>query len=235
MTDEIVQTSAIEGDTLPHDQVRSSVARQLGSDVAGLPTPDRRIDGVVRMMMDAIWNSNTLLTDERLFGWHHALFPNGWSDHGRITVADWRTNPIEVVSGRAGTYKIHFEAPEAMQVPGEMHRFLEWYNISPGSIDPILRAALAHFWFVTIHPFDDGNGRLARAICAGALAVADDCPQRFYGLSAQIYRERSAYYDILEKTQRQQNSDVTGWYAWFLGCVDRALDHAEVAIKHAGI
>ena len=224
LTQEIIKSSEIEGELLNQDQVRSSLARRLGIDIAGSVTADRNVEGVVEMMLDATQNFENLLTDERLFGWHASLFPTGRSRMHRIMVGGWRTGekgPMQVVSGAIGKERVHFEAPEAAGMEKEMVAFLAWFNQSQ-AIDPVIKAALAHFWFVTIHPFDDGNGRIARAIADMQLARADGIPQRFYSMSSQIRKERKTYYDILEKTQKG-DLDVTDWLEWFLECLDRAL------------
>ena len=228
LTSEVVNSSAIEGETLNPEEVRSSIARRLGLDVAGLPEPGREVEGVVEMTLDATQNFEAPLTNERLFGWHASLFPTARSGMSRITVGAWRpkeTGPMQVVSGPIGREKVHFEAPEAERLESEMARFLEWFNSSP-AIDPVLRAGIAHFWFVTIHPFEDGNGRIARAIGDMALSRADGTKDRFYGLSSQIEAERKEYYLQLEAAQRG-DLDITRWLTWFLGCLDRAIGNAE--------
>lgn len=228
LTSDVVNSSAIEGELLDPDQVRSSIARRLGVDAAGLPKASRNVDGVVEMMLDATQNFSSELTDERLFAWHSALFPTGRSGMARIAVGKWRPSEageMQVVSGPIGREKIHFEAPTADRLESEMKRFTEWYN-APSKTDPVLKAAIAHFWFVTIHPFEDGNGRIARAIADMSLARADETKERFYSMSAQIEAERQEYYDILERTQRG-DLDITRWLRWFLECLDRAIDRAE--------
>lgn len=230
LTAEVTQSSAIEGEYLPSDQVRSSLARRLGMDASGLPVPDRSVEGVVDMMLDATTNLNAPLTRERLFAWHGTLFPTGRSGLQTILVGVWRDDrdgPMQVVSGPMGRERVHYVAPPADRVEAEMDRFLAWFNAPEGSLDPVVRAALAHFWFVTIHPFDDGNGRIARAVADRALAQSDKCPQRFYSMSAQIYREKEAYYDILEAVQGGGSCDVTTWVLWFLGCLERSLAATE--------
>lgn len=231
ITREVVTSSAIEGETLSPDQVRSSIARRLGLDVAGLPKAGSEIEGVVELMVDATRNFALPLTFERLFGWHAALFPTGRAGMLRITVGAWRTpgsGPMQVVSGPVGKEKVHFEAPEATRLNKEMKRFVNWFN-SAKSIDPVLKAGIAHLWFVTVHPFEDGNGRIARAIADMALARADGTQDRFYSMSSQIAAERKGYYDALEAAQR---SDVviTKWLMWFLGCLERALDNADTTL-----
>lgn len=230
LTSDVVKSSAIEGEKLDPAQVRSSIARRLGLDVAGLPKPTRDVDGVVEMMLDATRNFARPLTRQRLFDWHASLFPTGRSGMSAITVGAWRTadsGPMQVVSGPMGREKVHFEAPPPHRVAAEMSRFLKWFN-APPPVDPVLVAAIAHFWFVTIHPFDDGNGRIARAIADLALARADGTSDRFYSMSSQIEAERSDYYRELESAQRG-DLDVTRWLAWFLGCLGRAIDGAETS------
>lgn len=224
LTQEVIKSSEIEGEVLDQDQVRSSIARRLGIDIAGSIPADRTVEGVVEMMLDATQNFQQALTEERLFGWHAALFPTGRTGMHRITVAAWRTGergPMQVVSGSIGKEKIHFEAPAALKVPGEMARFLNWFN-TKNDIDPVLKAAIAHLWFITIHPFEDGNGRIARAIADLQLARADESQQRFYSMSTQIRKERKDYYDILEATQKG-GLDITPWLTWFLQCLHRAF------------
>jgi len=231
LTVEVVKSSEIEGEVLNKDQVRSSIARRLGLDIGALAPVDRHVEGVVEMMLDATQRYDQPLTEERLFGWHAALFPNGRSGIVKITVGGWRTEasgPMQVVSGPVGRERIHYEAPVASRLQGEMHAFLEWFNAGP-SLDPVLKAAVAHLWFVTIHPFEDGNGRIARAIADMALARSEESPQRFYSMSAQIRAERKGYYDILEATQNG-DLDITAWLHWFLACLDRAFDGAETVL-----
>lgn len=228
LTGDVVKTSAIEGEVLNPDQVRSSIARRLGMDIGGFVPAGRDVDGIVEMMLDATQNYAQPLSAERLFGWHAALFPTGRSGLRRITVGAWRTaeaGPMQVVSGPVGRERVHFEAPSAEKLEREMARFLEWFN-APVDTDPVLKAALAHFWFVTVHPFEDGNGRIARAIADMALARADGTGKRFYSMSSQIEVERRDYYDQLEAQQRGA-VDLTEWVRWFLGCLDRALERAE--------
>lgn len=231
LTSDVVKSSAIEGEHLNPDEVRSSIARRLGLESAGLPRPGRDVEGVVEMMLDATQNYEAPLTAERLFGWHAALFPTGRSGLGRITAGAWRpeeAGPMRVVSGPIGRERVHFEAPRAERVATEVTRFLDWFN-APSSIDPVLKAGLAHLWFVTIHPFEDGNGRTARAIADMVLARADGIPQRFYSMSSQIDLERSDYYVRLESAQRG-SLDVTAWLAWFLECLDRAIGNADASL-----
>jgi len=225
LTLDVLKSSEIEGEILNPDQVRSSIARRLGMDIAGLVPSDRHVEGVVEMMMDATQQHNKPLTDERLFGWHAALFPTGRSGRHKIVVGGWRDNrpedPMQVVSGPMGKETVHFRAPDAALLPDEMKKFLDWFSGTEES-DPILKAAIAHLWFVTIHPFDDGNGRMARAITDMQLAHADGTSQRFYSMSAQIRKERNQYYEILEKTQKD-DLDISLWLEWFLACLDRAI------------
>jgi Fic family protein len=221
---DVIRSSEIEGEKLPFDQVRSSIAKRLGIKVAGLVSVDRNVDGVVEMMLDATQKYEKPLSKERLFSWHGALFPTGRSGLYKIQVAAWRNaegDPMQVVSGPMGKERVHFEAPEAARLQSEMKKFLKWFNGSE-EIDSILKAAIAHLWFLTIHPFDDGNGRIARAIADMQLSRSDHSKQRFYSMSAQIQKERKAYYDHLEKTQRG-TLDITEWLLWFLACFDRAL------------
>lgn len=228
LTSEVVQSSAIEAVKLDPEQVRSSIARHLGMDIGGTPQVARHIDGMVEMMLDATKNYSEPLTEDRLFGWHAALFPTGRSGMRDITVGAWRPpegGAMQVVSGPMGQEKVHFEAPEAEKLQGEMAAFLEWFN-KPLEIDPVLQAAIAHFWFVTIHPFSDGNGRIARAIAELALARADESSERYYSMSAQIESERNAYYDSLKNCQ-QGTLNITRWLAWFLECLGRAIDRAQ--------
>lgn len=228
LTLDVVKSGAIEGESLDAAQVRSSLARRLGIDIGGLAPVSRNVEGVVEMMLDATQRYVEPLTAERLFGWHAALFPTGYGASRRITVGAWRkpeAGPMHVVSGYIGHEKVHFEAPAADRLDTEMNRFLEWFN-APLQLDPVVKAAIAHLWFVTVHPFEDGNGRIARAIADCALARADDCPQRFYSMSGQIERERKDYYTILEHTQKG-GLDITPWLKWFLDCLGRAIKGAD--------
>ncbi|QGZ37078.1 Fic family protein [Stappia indica] len=225
LTADVVKSSEIEGEILERSQVRSSIARRLGMDIGGLPPVDRNVEGVVEMTLDAVGAFEAPLTAERLFAWHAALFPTGRSGMLRIAVGRWRdeaAGPMQVVSGPFGREKVHFEAPPADRIAAEMTIFLDWFE-SPDPLDPVLRAALAHLWFVTIHPFEDGNGRIARAIGDMALARSEGSGQRFYSLSSQIRQDRKGYYEILECTQKG-DLDITPWLLWFLACLDRALD-----------
>jgi Fic family protein len=228
LAEEVLKSSEIEGEMLDKAQVRSSVARRLGMDVAGLVKADRHVDGVVEMMLDAIEQYQKPLTEKRLFRWHAALFPTGQSGLRKIHVGGWRKpgdDPMQVVSGPVGRERVHFEAPKAARLKTEMRAFLSWFNAYDGT-DLILRAGIAHFWFVTIHPFGDGNGRIARAIADMALARAEKTAQRFYSMSSQIRDERADYYDILEETQAG-GLDITPWLDWFLGCLARAMAGAD--------
>ena len=228
LTLDVLKSSEIEGEILDRDQVRSSIARRLGMDIGGLEPADRRIEGVVEMMLDATQNYSAPLTAERLFGWHAALFPTGYSGMRKIAIGWWRDDskgPMQVVSGAFGRERVHFEAPEAKRLKKEMAAFLKWFN-GADQTDLVLRAGLAHLWFVTIHPFDDGNGRIARAIADMALARSEQSAQRFYSMSAQIRKERKTYYEMLEKSQKGA-LDVSPWLEWFLACLDRAFDGTE--------
>lgn len=232
LTQDVIKTSEIEGETLHADQVRSSLARRLGLDIGALAPVDRHTDGVVEMMLDATKNYRQPLTKERLFAWHGALFPTGRSGLSKIRVADWRddtSGPMQVVSGAYGHEKVHYQAPPADALPTEINRFLDWFNTPQTDLDPVLQAGLAHLWFVTLHPFDDGNGRIARAIGDMALARSEGSSRRFYSLSAQIRRNRNGYYQILEQTQKG-DMDVTQWLAWFLIHLRRAMDGAEATL-----
>jgi len=228
LTEDVVKTSEIEGEQLNVESVRSSIARRLGVDIGALAPVDRHVEGVVEMVLDATANCNTPVSRERLFGWHAALFPTGYSGLTKIQVGGWRDDaagPMQVVSGPVGRQRVHFEAPPAERLAAEMSRFLDWLNAESGE-PPVIKAGLAHLWLVTLHPFDDGNGRIARAVGDLLLARADGSPQRFYSLSAQIQRERKAYYDILERTQKG-TLDITAWLAWFLDVLHRAVDQAQ--------
>jgi Fic family protein len=231
LTEDVLKSSEIEGKILDKDQVRSSIARRLGMDIGALAPADRHIEGMVEMMLDATRKYAEPLTDERLFTWHAALFPTGRSGMTKIIVGAWRdddSGPMRVVSGPIGRERVHYEAPSAPRLEAEMSVFLKWFN-DEAVLDPGLKAALAHLWFVTIHPFDDGNGRIARAIADMTLARSEQSAQRFYSLSAQIRLERTAYYDILEATQKG-DLNVTAWLEWFLCCLDRAIEGAEVTL-----
>ena len=228
LTEDVVKTSEIEGERLNVTSVRSSIARRLGVDIGALMPVDRHVDGVVDMVLDATANCHAPLSRERLFGWHAALFPTGYSGLSRIKVGAWRDDangPMQVVSGPIGRQKGHFQAPPADDLESETRRFLQWVN-DAADVHPLLKAGLAHLWFVTLHPFDDGNGRIARALGDLCLSRADGSPQRFYSVSAQIQRERAAYYAILERTQRR-SMDVTEWLLWVLHSLHRAIDEAQ--------
>ena len=232
LTTDVLKSNEIEGERLDIDQVRSSIARRLGIDIGALKPADRHVEGNVEMMLDATRHYDRPLTAERLFGWHAALFPGGHSGLSRIKIGAWRdgsAGPMEVVSGPIGMQKVHFEAPDAARLNKEMKAFLKWFN-AKAKIDPVWKAGLAHLWFVTIHPFDDGNGRIARTIADMALARSENSPQRFYSMSAQIQKERSAYYRILEQTQKG-SIDITHWMDWFLGCLGRAIDGAQTMLE----
>lgn len=250
LTEDVVKTSEIEGEQLNVESVRSSIARRLGVDIGALAPVDRHVEGVVEMVLDATANCHAPVTRERLFGWHAALFPTGYSGLSRIKVGGWRddaSGPMQVVFGPLGRQRVHFEAPPADRLEAETRRFFDWLNDASNE-PPLLKAGLGHLWFVTLHPFDDGNGRIARAIGDLLLARADGSPQRFYSLSAQIQRERNAYYDILERSQKNlpgansraspkgdrhkdvpdnRSMDVTVWLAWFLDTLHRAVYQAQ--------
>ncbi|MBN8519981.1 MAG: Fic family protein [Candidatus Accumulibacter sp.] len=228
LTEDVLKTSEIEGEKLNADSVRSSLARRLGVDIGGLAPVDRNVEGVVDMVLDATRQHASALTPERLFGWHAALFPTGYSGLSRIRVGAWRDDtlgPMQVVSGPLGRQKVHYEAPPAHSLAGEMSNFLCWFN-GDQSADPVIKAGLAHLWLVTVHPFEDGNGRIARAVGDMALARGERSTQRFYSVSAQMQRERQDYYDWLERTQKG-TLEVTDWLEWFVGCLLRAVDAAE--------
>jgi Fic family protein len=231
LTEDVVKTSEIEGEQLNVESVRSSIARRLGVDIGALAPVDRHVEGVVEMVLDATANCHAPVSMDRLFGWHAALFPTGYSGLSRIKVGGWREDAgglMQVVSGPIGRQRVHFEAPPADRLQTEATRFLNWVNDTSNE-PPLIKAGLGHLWFVTLHPFDDGNGRIARAIGDLLLARADGSPQRFYSLSAQIQRERKAYYDILERTQKR-SMDVTEWLAWFLAALHRAVDQAQFTL-----
>jgi Fic family protein len=228
LTDDVLKSSEIEGEMLDRSQVRSSIARRLGIDIGALTAADRNVEGVVEMMLDASQRYAEPLTKERLFGWHAALFPTGRSNMSKITVGAWRddkSGSMQVVSGPIGNERVHYEAPGAARLGREMTKFLAWLNKDNGT-DLVIKAGIAHLWFVTIHPFDDGNGRIARAIADMMLARSEKSAQRFYSMSAQIRQERKAYYDILEATQKGE-LDITRWLTWFLDCLGRAIDDVE--------
>jgi len=228
LTEEVLKSSEIEGETLERSQVRSSIARRLGMDIGALTPADRNVEGVVEMMLDSVEKYSETLTSERLFAWHAALFPTGRIGMKKITVGAWRTDqsgPMQVVSGPVGRERIHYQAPAAERLEKEMASFLSWVNRQDDS-DPVLKAAIAHLWFVTIHPFDDGNGRIARAIADMLLARSEQSPQRFYSMSARMRKERNSYYDILQATQTK-DLDITNWLEWFLECLAQAINGAE--------
>lgn len=236
LTDEIVKSSAIEGEVLDPEQVRSSIARRLGLEAGGVEAAERAVEGVVEMTLDATQGHAEPLTAERLFAWHGALFPTGRSGLVKSRVGEWRDDaggPMQVVSGAIGRETVHFEAPAASRLPQEMAAFVQWAGSPQEQLDPVLKAALAHLWFVTIHPFDDGNGRIARAIGELFLARSERSTQRFYSMSAQIGRERRTYYELLEATQKG-SLDVTEWLRWFLLCLGRAFDSAEATLDAVG-
>jgi Fic family protein len=232
LTQDVIKTSEIEGEKLDAEQVRSSIARRLGMDIGAAPQIDRNVEGIVEIMLDATRKHDASLTEERLFGWHAALFPTGRSGMQRIMVGRWRTDasgPMQVVSGAFGREKVHYEAPASNRLKKEMARFIKWFN-APVETDPVIKSALAHFWFVTIHPFDDGNGRMARAIADMMLARSEKSSQRFYSMSSQIQRERNAYYDVLESSQKG-SLDITPWIEWFLNCLKRAMAASEKMLE----
>ncbi|MBM2811849.1 MAG: cell filamentation protein Fic [Chloroflexi bacterium] len=231
LTLDVLKSSEIEGENLNPEQVRSSIARRLGMDAGGAVPADRHVEGVVEMMLDATQNFAASLSAERLFGWHAALFPTGRSGMRKIIVGAWRdeaSGPMQIVSGPVGRERVHYEAPEAPLLDAEMSRFFAWAN-EDDRTDAVLKAALAHLWFVTIHPFDDGNGRIARAIADWQLARSENSAQRFYSMSAQIRQERNDYYDILERTQKG-TLDITPWLEWFFACLGRAFDGTETTL-----
>jgi Fic family protein len=232
LTEEVIKTSEIEGEILDRDQVRSSIARRLGLDIAGSVFSERHVDGVVEMMVDATQKFLATLPKERLFGWHAALFPTGYSGMYKIIVGNWRDNeagPMQVVSGALGIEKIHYEAPDADTLEKEMNAFLSWFN-KESTLDLVMKAAIAHLWFVTIHPFEDGNGRIARAIADMQLARSDNSRYRFYSMSSQIQTRRKQYYDILEQTQKG-TLDITSWLSWFLDCLNEAIRSTDMVLE----
>lgn len=232
LTEDVVKSSEIEGEILDREQVRSSIARRLGMDIGALMPADRNVEGVVEMMLDAVRNYSDSLTDERLFAWYASLFPTGRSGMTKITVGAFRTDrsgPMQVVSGPIGRERVHYQAPDATRLEREMNAFLAWFNRDDPD-DSVLKAAIAHLWFVTIHPFDDGNGRIARAIADLLLARSEKSVQRFYSMSARIRKERGVYYNLLEATQKG-DLDITDWIEWFFGCLDRAFDDTETVLS----
>lgn len=229
LVEETVKTSAIEGEVLDRNSVRSSVARRLGLSEAGLPPAERHVDGLVEILLDATQKHEAPLTDERIKGWHAALFPTGYSGLHKICVGEWRKGKMEVLSGPVGKERVHFEAPPNQILDGEMKNFLEWWKKSLGKVEGFLRAGVAHFWFVTIHPFDDGNGRITRALTDMALAQDEKLPIRFYSFSSQILEERDDYYNVLERSQKG-DMDLTEWLKWFLACLMRSMEKSETII-----
>lgn len=228
LTLDVIKTSEIEGEVLNMDQVRSSIARRLGMDISGLIYSDRHVEGIVDMMLDATQNFDQKLTSRRLFDWHCALFPTGKSGMYKIIVGKWRddsTGPMQVVSGALGKEKVHYQAPDASLLKTEMDQFLKWYNKDDGQ-DLVIKAAIAHLWFITLHPFEDGNGRIARALTDMLLAKSDNISQRFYSMSAQIRVERKQYYEIIERTQKG-SLEITEWIKWFLTCLKSSLISSE--------
>ncbi len=239
LTLDITKSTEIEGEFLDKEQVRSSIARRLGLDIPGLVHAERNVDGIVDLMLDATKNYDKELTKERLFSWHAALFPTGQSGMYKIITGGWRddsTGPMQVVSGALGKEKIHYQAPPAAQLENEMRIFIDWFNLEQEN-DLVLKSAIAHLWFVTLHPFEDGNGRMARALSDMLLARSDEQSYRFYSMSTQIQKERNSYYDILEKTQ-QGDLDITNWLEWYLNCLLHAIENSEkilekIMIKHS--
>lgn len=233
LTQDVIKSSEIEGERLADDQVRSSIARRLGMDIAGLVASDRKVDGVVDMMLDATQNYAAPLHEERLFSWHTSLFPTARSGLNKIATGAWRmaaTGPMQVVSGPIGRERVHFEAPHAGLLPKEMRRFFDWFENGALKLDPVMKAAVAHFWFVTIHPFENGNGRIARAVADLALARSDQTKQRFYSMSSQIRIEREVYYDTLEACQRG-SLDITPWLDWFIACLGRSIAGSALMLE----
>ena len=232
LTEDVLKSSAIEGERLDAEQVRSSVARRLGMDIGGLKAVDRNVEGVVEMMLDATGHFDQALTEERLFGWHASLFPTGRSGMHQIRTGAWRddrSGAMQVVSGPIGREKVHYEAPAAKRLKGEMRAFLRWFNAA-NERDWVVKAGIAHLWFVTVHPFDDGNGRIARAIADMALARSDGSAQRFYSMSSKIQQKRAGYYEVLERTQKG-TTDITRWMQWFFETLGEAIDAAQTALK----
>ena len=222
LTLDVVKSSEIEGEILNYEQVRSSIARRLGINTAGLVPSSRHIDGVVEMMLDATQRYSLPLTENRLFGWHAALFPTGYSGPYKIETGQYRSREMQVVSGAMGKEKVHYEAPKPELVKAEMDKFLDWFNDDDNGVDLVLKAAIAHFWFIIIHPFDDGNGRIGRAITDLMLARAGGSGERFYSMSSQILVERKRYYEVLQKVQHS-SGDITEWLDWFLNCLKNAM------------
>ncbi|NLB87077.1 MAG: Fic family protein [Bacteroidales bacterium] len=231
LTLDVIKSSEIEGENLNYEQVRSSIARRLGINTAGLVSSSRNVEGIVEMMLDATQNFKKTLTEERLFGWHAALFPIGYSGMYKIEVAEYRTEEMQVVSGAMGKERIHYEAVPAKNVKIEMDKFLLWLNDDTIVIDSVLKSAIAHFWFIIIHPFDDGNGRIARAISDMLLARSENSSERFYSLSNQIQQEKKVYYETL-KNQQHSEGDITQWLVWFLNCLKHALLETEESMQN---
>ena len=229
LTLDVIKSSEIEGEKLDYDQVRSSIARRLGMNIAGLVSANRNVEGVVEIMLDATQNYQKPLTNKRLFGWHSALFPTGHSGMHKIEVGRYRTGEMQIVSGALGKERIHYEAVPANRVKEEMDKFLEWFN-DKSPMDPVLKSAIAHFWFIIIHPFDDGNGRIARAISNLMLGRADKTTERYYSMSSQILIERKKYYEILQKVQHSRG-DLTDWLEWFLHCLQNSLLATETTLQ----
>lgn len=229
LTLDVLKSSEIEGEKLDYDQVRSSIARRLGINIAGLVKANRNVDGIVEMMLDATQNHRKQLTEKRLFGWHSALFPTGHSGMHKIDVGRYRSGEMQIVSGAMGKEKIHYEAISTSKVKEEMKKFLNWFN-GYDPIDPVLKAAIAHFWFIIIHPFDDGNGRIARAISDLMLARADGTTERYYSMSSQILIERKQYYEILQRVQHS-SGDITDWLDWFLHCLKNSILATEITLQ----
>lgn len=229
LTLDVIKSSEIEGEKLDYDQVRSSIARKLGINIAGMLPANRNVDGVVEMMLDATQHFQNPLTNKRLFGWHSALFPTGYSGMHQIEVGQYRTGEMQIVSGAMGKEKLHYEAIPASKVDDEMDKFLNWFN-DKSKIDPVLKAAIAHFWFIIIHPFDDGNGRIARAISDLMLARADGTTERYYSMSSQILIERKQYYEVLQKVQHS-SGDITEWLDWFLHCLKNSILASQTTLK----
>lgn len=228
MSLELVRSSEIEGERLNLEEVRSSIARRLGLDTAGIVPVSRYVDGVVEMQLDATLNYDKPLTNDRLFGWHNVLFPTGMSGLYHIDVGKYRSGEMQVVSGAWGKEKVHYQAPAAGRIPVEMERFIAWVNNNE-ELDAVLKAAIAHLWFISIHPFDDGNGRIARALTDMLLARSENCGKRFYSISAEIKELQKEYYDVLERTQRG-NGEITEWLLWFLKCLEQALHSTELTL-----
>lgn len=232
LTIEIIKSTEIEGEFLDREQVRSSIARRLGLDISGLVYSERNVDGIVDLMLDATRNYDKELNKERLFSWHAALFPTGQSGMYKIITGNWRddsTGPMQVVSGALGKEKVHYQAPPAVQLENEMRTFFDWFNLEQ-HIDSVLKAAIAHLWFVTLHPFEDGNGRISRALSDMLLARSDEQSYRFYSMSTQIRKERNSYYDILEKTQKS-SLEITNWLEWFLNSLLHSIEDSEKLLE----